>query len=49
MRIAVRCLLLSTPKPDIKAVEAGQAMFDFKPLVDDAIENTTCEFIEAKR
>ena len=48
------CCTVFTPKhpktkPDIKAVEAGQDMFDFAPLVDEAIENTTCEFIEAKR
>ncbi len=48
------CCTVFTPKhpktkPVIKDVEAGQAMFDFKPLVDDAICKTTCEYIEAKR
>lgn len=48
------CCTVFTPKhpktkPDIKEVEEGQAMFDFEPLIAEAIENTTCEFIEAKR
>ena len=48
------CCTVFTPKhpktkPSIKEVEEGQAMFDFQPLIADAIENTTCEFIEAKR
>lgn len=48
------CCTVFTPKhpktkPNIKEVEEGQAMFDFEPLIAEAIENTTCEFIEAKR
>lgn len=48
------CCTVFTPKhpktkPSIKEVEEGQAMFDFEPLIAEAIENTTCEFIEAKR
>ncbi len=48
------CCTVFTPKhpktkPQLKDVEAGQAMFDFEPLIKEAVENTYCEFIEVKR